>query len=514
MSAVVEIVGASKTFPGVRALDGVSIALDGGQIHALIGENGAGKSTLIKTITGVHMLDGGEIKLDGSPVFFRSPRDAIGAGIGAVHQERNLVPRFSVAENICLDRLPTRFGFVDRTAIVEDAVLWLRMMGMDIDPRRRVEELSVAQMQLVEIAKALSLKSRVLVLDEPTASITPHEADLLFAILRDLRARGVAILFVSHRLEEVLSLCDCVTVLRDGRNAAVSQPLAGITRDDLVRLMIGRDEAAVANRRAVAPRGVPKLELKKVATAAGHSDIDLRVHAGEIVGLYGLVGCGRSELAKAIIGTVPITGGSVLVGGQPARIRSVADALARYRIGYVSEDRKSEGVFLDQPLAANIGVTVWPRLAWPLVRFVSAAIEARAVRPFAERLQVKAPSLRVLVGKLSGGNQQKVSVAKWLAAGTETLIFDEPTVGIDVGTKAALHDLIRELADKGHAIVVISSDLPEIIALADRILVMNAFRFVGRVENTRRYAEMSTEIMDAIHASGREPAAPPVLKAV
>ncbi len=507
MTAVVEISGAGKSFPGVRALDDVSISLAAGEIHALLGENGAGKSTLIKIITGVHLPDSGTMRLDGVPVSFRSPREAINAGIGAVHQERNLVPLFSIAENICLDRLPTSRGFIDKAGITADAERWMKTIGLALDPRTPVRRLSVAQMQLVEIAKALSLRSRVLLLDEPTASITPHEADRLFEVLRDLKTRGVAMLFVSHRLEEVLALCDRVTVLRDGRNTAVSQPIAGIGRGDLVRLMIGRDEDAAAARRPSRAHGRSMLELEGLATAAGHRDIDLNLHAGEIVGLYGLVGCGRSELAKTIIGTIPVTGGAIKVAGEPAVITSVAEALGRYKIGYVSEDRKGEGIVLDQSISANIAVTVWPRLARGPLRFLSAARETAAVRPFAEKLQIRAPSLSVLAGKLSGGNQQKVSVAKWLIAGTEILILDEPTVGIDISTKAALHDLIRELADSGKAILLISSDMPEIVAVADRIVIMNAFQIAGRIENSHSYPQMSREIMNAIHGVADVPAA-------
>ena len=499
MSAVVEIRGASKSFVGVQALDDVSLDLAGGEIHALLGENGAGKSTLIKIITGVYVPDSGTMRLDGAPVSFRAPREAINAGIGAVHQERNLVPMFSVAENICLDRLPTSRGLVDRAAIMADAEQWMKAIGLALDPHTPVRSLSVAQMQLVEIAKALSLRSRVLLLDEPTASITPHEAERLFEVLRDLRARGVAMLFVSHRLEEVLALCDRVTVLRDGRNTAVGQPIAGVGRRDLIRLMIGRDEEVAAPARPLRDRGAPSLELQGVATAASHRDIDLKLHAGEILGLYGLVGCGRSELAKAIIGAIPVTGGEIRVAGKPAKIGSVSQALARYRIGYVSEDRKGEGVVLDQAITTNIAVTVWARLARGWLRFLSAAREYTAVKPFAERLQIRAPSLAVLVGKLSGGNQQKVSVAKWLLAGTEILIMDEPTVGIDVGTKAALHRLIRELADDGKSILLISSDMPEIVAVADRIMIMNAFRIVGMIENSHSYPDMSATIMHVIH---------------
>jgi ribose transport system ATP-binding protein len=508
MSCLVEIKGASKSFAGVQALDNVSLELAGGEIHALLGENGAGKSTLIKIITGVYTLDSGSMQFDGRSVSFRSPRDSINAGIGAVHQERNLIKMFSVAENICLDRLPTRHGLVDRRAIVADAARWMKSISLRLDPNTPARNLSVAQLQLVEIAKALSLRSRALLLDEPTASITAHEADRLFGVLRDLRSGGVAILFVSHRLEEVLALCDRITVLRDGRNTAIGRPIDGMNRRDLIRLMVGRDEEAAAAPRRSGRLGAPVLELERVATEASHRDISLKLHRSEILGLYGLVGSGRSELAKAIIGAIPVTSGSIRVGGEIVRIASVAVALSRYRIGYVSEDRKGEGIVLDQSIATNIAVTVWTKLARGWMRFLSAMREMNAVTPLAERLQIRAPSLALPAGKLSGGNQQKVSVAKWLLAGTEVLIMDEPTVGIDVGTKAALHRLIGELADDGKAILLISSDLPEIVAVADRIVVMNAFRIIGAVENSHNYAKMSASIMHTIHGvADSEPAA-------
>ena len=495
---ILDLQGIVKHFPGVRALQDVAIRFAPGSIHALLGENGAGKSTLIKVITGVHMPDAGTMRVDGRPVRFAHPTDAIAAGIGVVHQERNVIPRFSVGENVLLEKIaegtarPIRFADLHA-----EATKWLRMVGLDIDPRRPVAGLSVATVQMIEIARALSLRSRVLLMDEPTASLTPHETDALLAILRRLRDQGVAIAFVSHKLEEVQALCDTVTVLRDGGNACEGLPLAGMTRSDLVRLMIGRDEQPSAGS-GRPQRGAAALVLRDVATGSGHRAINLALHAGEVVGLYGLVGAGRSELARAIIGLDSIPAGEVQVRGQTVRIRSVGEALHRHGIGYVSEDRKQEGVILLHSVLANAGITLWHRLA----RWRSWLLDGRvacAVTPVLGQLDVRMASLDTATANLSGGNQQKVSIAKWLAARTGILIIDEPTVGIDVRTKAYLHGLIRDLAKGGTAVLVISSDMPELIALADRVVVMHGYRIVGELDNSYDYPEMSSAIMHRIH---------------
>jgi ribose transport system ATP-binding protein len=500
MHAALELEGVVKSFPGVMALRGTSLRVEPGTIHALLGENGAGKSTLIKIITGVHKPDAGEIRVGGGICHFSRPTDAIASGIGVVHQERNLIPHFSVGENILLDRIAqAMLKPVDYQALHTEATRWLRELDLPLDPQTRVGTLSVALMQMVEIARALSLQSRVLLMDEPTASLTPHETHTLFNVLRRLRDQGVAIVFVSHKLEEVLELCDSVTVLRDGRNACESRSLSGLDRGDLVQLMIGRAEqildlGAGGCRLAASPA----LELRGVATELGHRDINLDLRVGEVVGLYGLVGAGRSELARAIIGQHRITAGTLHIAGRAARIRSVAEALDRYAIGYVSEDRKQEGVILQHGVLANTGVTIWSRLrGW--LRFLQDPRIAREVRPVLERLAVKTPSLAQPVGALSGGNQQKVSLAKWLVAGTRILIIDEPTVGIDIKTKAYFHQLIHDLAQQGTAVLVISSDMPELITLADRIIVMNRYRIAGEIKNDRTYDRMSRAIMSFIH---------------
>lgn len=499
MAARLELNGISKSFPGVRALQGVSIHFAPGTIHALLGENGAGKSTLIKVITGVHSPDAGSILVEGRAVRFANPTDAIAAGIGAVHQERNLIPRFSVGENLLLERIALGTARpIGYAALYREAARWLEMVGLDIDPRRPVAGLSVATMQMIEIARALSLQSRVLLLDEPTASLTPHETDALLNILRRLRNQGVAVAFVSHKLEEVQALCDTVTVLRDGRNACEGLALAGMARADLVRLMIGRDEPP-AQPVGAAARGAPALELSGLATAAGHRGIDLTLHDGEVLGLYGLVGAGRSELARAVIGLDRVTAGEVRVRGRPVRIRSVGQALHRFGIGYVSEDRKQEGVILLHGVLSNAGITLWRQLARLGVWLRDGRIR-RAVLPVLRQLDVRMASMTTPVVNLSGGNQQKVSIAKWLAARTRILLIDEPTVGIDVRTKAYLHDLIRDLARSGTAVLVISSDMPELVALADRVVVMHGYRIAGELGNSRDYSEMSRAIMGLIHA--------------
>jgi ribose transport system ATP-binding protein len=494
----------SKSFPGVRALDDIVFDVKAGEIHALMGENGAGKSTLIKIVTGLYKPDSGRLLLDGRTVEFASPRDALLSAIGAVHQERNLIPRFSVGENILLEHLPTRGAIVDYTEVHRQARAVLDLLDHTIDTRAEVATLSVAQMQIVEIAKALSLEAKILLLDEPTASITAHEGAALFEVLRRLKGQGVAIVFVSHKLEEVLSLCDRVTVLRDGKIAAASEPIARVTRQRLVSLMIGRDERVADIGLHTPDRSQTILELRALSTSFGHRDVGLRLHKGEILGLYGLVGAGRTELARSILGLGRIIGGEIRVHGQPACIGSMHEALERYRIGYVSEDRKGEGLLLAYPVRDNIAITVWRRIAGALGLFTPRA-EAKVAIPFIGRLSIRTASIDATVSTLSGGNQQKVSIAKWLAAQTDILIIDEPTVGIDVKTKVEIHELIAGIAREGVSVLLISSDMAEMVTLADRILVLHEFRVVGEVANDHRYEPTSAAIMTLIHAV--EPAA-------
>jgi ribose transport system ATP-binding protein len=487
-----------KSFGGVAAVSGASLRLMPGEIHALIGENGAGKSTLINIATGVHRPDRGHIHMDGREVHFTTPGAASDHGVAVVHQERNLVRKFSLAENLLLGRQPLTGGVVSYRRMAEEARPWLERVGLHLDPLSEASRLSPGQAQLLEIAKALSRRCQVLLLDEPTSSITDTEFEHLRVILAELNHEGTSIVFVSHKLEEVYALCSRITVLRDGRNVLSDVPLAEVTQQDIVRAMVGRHIELLAGG---TPRkrlpGAPRLELQGVATEFGHRDISLTVRRGEIIGLYGLVGAGRTELARCIMGLGRITGGAIRVNGAPTQIRNPHDALRRHRIGYVSEDRKDEGLILSHSIGRNVGVTVWEKIAGR-IGWISDARARPVVTPPLQRLNVKMKRLSQPAGSLSGGNQQKVSAAKWIAAKAELLIFDEPTVGIDVAAKDAMHRLIVELAEGGAALLVISSDLREVVQLADRILVMGDFRLLAELENNGDYAATSELVMLAI----------------
>ena len=495
---LLEVRGLCKAFPGVQALEGVSINLRAGEALALLGENGAGKSTLIKCLTGLYQPDEGVILLEGKETHFRSPQDAFDQGIAVVPQERNLVPEFSAGENIMLESLPKRRGvFIDYDRVHREAQKWLDLLGVDIDSRSPASSLSVARMQLVEIARAISRESRILLLDEPTASISPGEVQTLFGVIRGLRVRGVAIIFVSHKLEEVFELCDHVTVLRDGQNAGPQAAISEVDRNQLITLMVGRQQVAHELEARTDGHGDPILELRDLCSESGARDVNLVVNRGEILGLYGLVGAGRSELAKTIIGVDRVQDGQVLVDGKAVRITGPDDAL-RHGIGYVPEDRKSEGLIGIHSVLTNVSITIWKRLQ-NVVGWIGGTAERSAVKPFVDKLEIKTPSLATPVESLSGGNQQKVSLAKWLTAGVRILIIDEPTVGIDVRTKANIHDLIWGLASEGLAILLISSDMPEMIRLADKVAVMKGGRIMGTLTNDHDYTPMSEEIMGLIH---------------
>ena len=495
--AVFEVGAISKVFGGIVALDEANLRLSGGEIHALIGENGAGKTTLINIATGVYPPDRGQIILDEAPVELSGPRSAAEHGIAVVHQERNLVGAFSVAENLFLGNQPRSRGLVSYRRMFSDARPWLQEVGLNVDASTEARQLSPGQAQLLEIARALSARCRVLFLDEPTSSISETDSEHLFAILRELRDRGTAIVFVSHKLEEVYGLCDRVTVLRDGRNVITGRGLADISRADIVRAMVGRESQAPATACRRSETGAARLRLEAVATEYGHEDVNLTVHAGEVVGLYGLVGAGRTELARSLVGLGRVTGGTFSIDGKPAHIRNPYDALRKYSLGYVSEDRKGEGLILGHSISRNVGITIWDRVGGPFGRVSERAVRLAVMRQ-TENLRLKMSSLFQVVSRLSGGNQQKVSLAKWLAAETEILLLDEPTVGIDVRAKAEVHGLVRGLADQGKAILLISSDLREIVQLADRVVVMGNFRVLGEIQNTGDYTSASKAIMEQI----------------
>jgi len=497
--SVVEAREIWKAFSGTVALKGASLSLAQGSIHALIGENGAGKSTLIKVLTGVHKADRGTLRLTGRDADFQGPQDAIARGISAVYQERNIVPAFSVAENLFLHAPPRRAGFLAYDPMNAEARLWLDRVGLDVAPQTRAGTLSVAYGQLLEIARALALQAKVLLLDEPTASITEREAGMLFDRLRELRDAGSAVLFVSHKLEEVFALCDRMTVIRDGETILDSVPRADLTQKEVVTAMVGR-AISFSGRKGAAtcdPSKTPRLALKDVRTRFGHEAIDLALAPGEVVGLYGLVGAGRTELARAILGIEKVTGGNILIDGKPVHIRDPRAALHDHRIGYVSEDRKGEGLILAHPIRHNVGITIWDRIGAAL-GFITPERERHHVGQVVDRMSVKLANLDQPVGQLSGGNQQKISVAKWLASNVDILIIDEPTIGVDVRTKEDMYLLIEELATNGKAVLLISSDLAEIVRISDRIVVMANKRMVLDMPNAGDYGPLSETIMHAI----------------
>jgi ribose transport system ATP-binding protein len=501
MSAELLIKKVSKEFPGVLALNEVNLTLTGGTVHALLGENGAGKSTLIKIITGVYVADSGSMKVNGQEKSFNNPIESTEAGIAVVHQERNLIPEFSVEENITLHNPPLKFGIIDRAERTRLAKQALQTLGFEIDLNERVKNLSVAQMQLVEIAKALVTNAKIILLDEPTASITGSETKKLFDVVRKLKDQGTAVLFVSHKLEEVYEICDTVTVLRDGVSVLESKSLSEFKQGEIVDLMVGRHLAERKNViRKIDRSKKPVIELKNLSTALGHRNINLSLYPGEVLGMYGLVGAGRSELARSILGLHAVTNGQILLNGDEVKIKNFRDALHKFRIGYVTENRKEEGLFLDFPVRKNISVTILSKILQKL-SVINPKKEDEVASKYVDRLGIKVVDNNQLALTLSGGNQQKVSVSKWLAAETKILVIDEPTVGVDVRTKASFHELITQLADEGLSIILISSDLAEMVAVADRILVMRRYELVGDLDNSKDYQSMSRSIMNSIQSS-------------
>ncbi|MFE4643036.1 sugar ABC transporter ATP-binding protein [Streptomyces sp. NPDC056730] len=484
----------SKSFGAVRALRDVSLQLFPGEAHALAGENGAGKSTLIKTLAGVHSPDAGEVVLDGETVVFHGPADARDAGIAVIYQEPTLFPDLSIAENIFMGRQPRRaLGRIDHRAVRDTTAALMKRLGVELDPDRPARGLSIADQQIVEIAKALSFDARVLIMDEPTAALTGSEAARLFSVVRTLRAEGAAILFISHRLEEIFALCQRVTTLRDGRWIS-SEPLAGLSEDDLVRSMVGRDLGELYPKQS-ADVGEIALSVRRLTREGVFRDISFEVRRGEIVALAGLVGAGRSEVAQAVFGVDRADAGEVVVDGQSLPAGSPTAAMDA-GLALVPEDRRQRGLVMDMSIERNIALTGLGRLGrGGMVRRV---LERGRAADWAVRLQLKYNRLADPVGVLSGGNQQKVVLAKWLATEPAVLIVDEPTRGIDVGTKAEVHRLLSSLAAEGLAVLMISSDLPEVLGMADRVLVMHEGRLTAEIPR----AEATEEAVMAA-ATGR-----------
>ncbi len=471
---ILELVDIHKSFPGVHALSGVSFALYPGEVHALLGENGAGKSTLIKIMSGVYRPDQGSIRLNGQPVQLTDPRAAQLHGIAVIYQEPMVFPDLDVAENIFISH-QSRGAVVNWRSLYREAEAILARLGVSLDPRSQARGLTLAEQQTVEIAKALSLNARVLIMDEPTASLSAHEVDQLFTLTRLLREQGVAILFISHRMEEVFQIADRVTVFRDGQLIS-SQPIADVTREGVIQDMVGRKLEAffVRDRHE---RGDLLMSVRGLGKHGIFSDMNFDLYHGEVLGFAGLVGARRTDVGLALFGVEPCDSGEIVIDGQPQTIRSPEHAL-ELGIAYVTEDRRLLGLTLPMSIAANISL---PSLRNYLTKLglVRRSAEQATAEEYRERLTIRAPSIYQEAGKLSGGNQQKVVLSKWLNTHPRLLILDEPTRGIDVGAKAEVHHIVNDLAAQGMSILLISSDLPEVLAMSDRILVMREGHQMG-----------------------------------
>jgi len=466
--AVLELRDVAKSFGSVAALRSGGLTVHGGSIHALVGENGAGKSTLVKIVAGLYRRDAGEFRLGGEDVDFHSTAESKAAGVAVIYQEPTLFPDLSVTENIFMGRqILGRGRRIDRAAMYTEAERLFGRLGVHIDPRRPAEGLSIADQQIIEIAKAISLDARLLIMDEPTAALSGVEVDRLFAVARSLRDEGRALVFISHRFDEVFALCDTVTVMRDGEYISTART-ADTSVDKIVAAMVGREVSELFPK-TPARIGEPVLQVQGLTSTGVFHDVSFEVRSGEIVGLAGLVGAGRSEIARAVFGVDGYEAGSVLIGGRPVPQRNPRAAI-RAGMAFIPEDRRKQGLVIDASVARNVAGVIRQGLA--RAGLLTAGMESKAAAPWASRLEVKTGALDMNASTMSGGNQQKVVIAKWLATHPSLLIIDEPTRGIDVGTKAEVHRLLSELAGQGLGILMISSELPEVLGMADRVLVV------------------------------------------
>lgn len=476
--ARLRVVDISKSFPGVKALQSVSLQVSSGEVVSVVGENGAGKSTLMKILAGVQSQDSGQILVEGTERRFRSVGDAMEAGIALIHQELNLADNLEVGANIFLGREPLRRGMIDNATINLRAAELLQRIGLNVSPGTLVKELTIGQQQMVEIAKAVSINARVLIMDEPTSSLSAGESQRLFEVIRDLKSSGVSILYISHRLAEVQDLSDRVFVLRDGQNAG-QLPRSEVNHDSLVRLMVGRDISRFYSRQPHAPGDVAMQVRDLVTQAWPGQGNSFQIRSGEIVGIAGLVGAGRTELLRTLFGVERPLAGTIEVAGKPVDLHSPQDAIAA-GVALVPEDRKQEGVVLEMPIRQNIGLASLHDHA--TAGFLNFAVERQQSAEMTQRLRVRMPNDLQLVLNLSGGNQQKVVVGKWLALKPKVLLLDEPTRGIDVGAKQEIYQLMDELAGAGMAILFVSSEMEEIIGMSDRAIVMHEGRFTGELQ--------------------------------
>ncbi|HEX9423080.1 MAG TPA: sugar ABC transporter ATP-binding protein [Pyrinomonadaceae bacterium] len=471
---VLEMRHIRKAFPGVVALDDVDFDLRRGEVHILLGENGAGKSTLMKILSGAYQKSAGQIVFDGQDVEIRNPKHAQTLGISTIYQEFNLIPHLSAGENIFLGREPRRFGLIDQRAIFQAATRALNGLGLTLDPHKLIKELKVAEQQMIEVAKALSLDARILIMDEPTAALSEHEIKELFAIIRSLRDKGVSIVYISHRMEELFEIGDRVTVLRDGRTVG-TYDVREMSKSELIRLMVNRELTELFPKER-AELGPEVLRVEGLNTQGGLNDINFSLRKGEVLGIAGLLGAGRTELARAIFGLDKIASGVISINGSQQRIGSPRAAI-NSGIGFLTEDRKSQGLVLPLSVRENLCLASVDKFSrWGLM---NAQQEQQAADRYVKDLRIKTPSLNQKVVYLSGGNQQKVVLSKWLCCKSEVFIFDEPTRGVDVGAKAEIYQLMNRLTASGVAIIMISSEMLEVLGMSDRILVMRGGRITG-----------------------------------
>jgi len=496
---ILSVQGVSKSFPGVKALDDVSLEVSAGEVLVLVGENGAGKSSLMKILSGIYTKDSGKILVDGKEVDITSPLQAQQLGITIIHQEMNLMNELTVAQNIWIGREPKRFGVVAESELNRKTGKFLKDIGIHVDPKTEVGTLSVAKQQMVEIAKALSYDARVLIMDEPTSALTDTEVETLMGLIEQLTAQGKAIIYISHRMDELKRLAARVTVLRDGKYIG-TLGRGEIDVPTIIEMMVGRhlEDSSRPPARAFDDQPVV-LSVQGLSTKSLLKDVSFELRKGEILAFAGLMGSGRTETARALIGADPSTGGVVEVNGKVTKIRQPADAV-RKGIGYLSEDRKAFGLMLEQDVSFNIGLASLPSFTGP-IGIINESKLKRVAKERVEALKVKTPSVNQMVKLLSGGNQQKIVINKWLVRNCDILIFDEPTRGIDVGAKEEIYRLLRELAEEGKSIIMISSELPEVLRVADRILVMDA----GMVSGVFLNADATQEkIMHVATNAGRE----------
>ncbi|MGO2830668.1 sugar ABC transporter ATP-binding protein [Corynebacterium casei] len=498
--AVLQLANVSKSFGPVNVIKDVSLSVRRGQVQALLGENGAGKSTLIKMIAGVHAPDSGKILIDGTEVTIASTNDSEAYGIATIHQELNLVPTLSVAENIMLGRTPKRFGLVNYKHLNAQAQAALNLIGLDVPLKQKVGELGIAKQQLIEIAKALSMNARILILDEPTAALTGKEVDALFAILDELKAKGVAMVFISHHLDELARIADTISILRDGE--FVAEVPASTDEDTLVQHMVGRAIEDQYPRGVVPETGAPLLEVNSLSSSGSFNDVSFTVHAGEVVGLAGLVGAGRTEVVRAIAGADKYDSGQVLVSGKKLKAGDIQGAI-RAGVGHIPEDRKGQALVLDGTVNENLGYATLGATA--KAGLADRSGQKRRAQEVAEKLRIRMANIDQPIRNLSGGNQQKAVFGRWVLAQSNVLLLDEPTRGVDVGAKVEIYNIINEITANGGAVLMVSSDLPEVLGMSDRILVMSGGQLSGELpKNTTQDEIMALAVSNLSSAASAE----------